>query len=105
MTSDRLGWLGRRAHRGLGRRWQLALPARRGLLIPRFQLAVLAVLSLGQALLRSVLPHVSPPPPVGFHAEHVLAAVIADRRRRDAERLARDDQRLARLLPPDQLGA
>ncbi|WP_082592356.1 MULTISPECIES: RDD family protein [unclassified Phycicoccus] len=57
---------------------------------------------LGQALLRSVLPHVSPPPPVGFHAEHVLAAVIADRRRRDAERLARDDQRLARLLPPDQ---
>jgi uncharacterized RDD family membrane protein YckC len=60
---------------------------------------------LGQALLRSVLPHVSPPPPVGFHAEHVLAAVIADRRRRDAERLARDDQRLARLLPPDQLGA
>lgn len=56
---------------------------------------------LGQALLRSVLPYVSPPPPAGFHAEHVLAAVIADRRRRDAERLARDDQRLARLLPPD----
>lgn len=56
---------------------------------------------LGQALLRSVLPYVSPPPPAGFHAEHVLAAVIADRRRRDAERLTRDDQRLARLLPPD----
>lgn len=56
---------------------------------------------LGQALLRSVLPHVSPPPPAGFHAEYVLAAVIADRRRRDAERLAREDQRLARLLPPD----
>lgn len=56
---------------------------------------------LGQALLRSVIPYVSPPPPAGFHAEHVLAAVIADRRRRDAERLARDDQRLARLLPPD----
>lgn len=58
---------------------------------------------LGQSLLGSVLPHVSPPPPPGFHAEHVLAAVIADRRRRDAERLARDDQRLARLLPPDPL--
>lgn len=59
---------------------------------------------LGQALLRSVLPHVSPPPPPGFHAEYVLAAVIADRRRRDAERLAREDQRLARLLPPDPVG-
>jgi uncharacterized RDD family membrane protein YckC len=58
---------------------------------------------LGQALLRSVLPHVSPPPPVGFHAEYVLAAVIADRRRRDGERLAREDQRLARILPPDPL--
>lgn len=60
---------------------------------------------LGQALLRSVLPHVSPPPPPGFHAELVLAAVIADRRRRDADRLAREDQRLARLLPPDPLDA
>jgi uncharacterized RDD family membrane protein YckC len=59
---------------------------------------------LGQTLLRSVLPHVSPPPPAGFHAEYVLAAVIADRRRRDAERLAREDQRLARILPPDQFG-
>ena len=57
--------------------------------------------ALGETLLRSVLPHVSPPPPAGFHAEYVLAAVIADRRRRDAERLAREDQRLARLLPPD----
>ena len=59
---------------------------------------------LGEALLRSVLPHVSPPPPVGFHAEYVLAADIADRRRRDGERLAREDHRLAGLLPPDPLG-
>lgn len=58
---------------------------------------------LGQNLLRSVLPHVSPPPPPGIHAEYVLAAVIADRRRRDAERLAREDHRRELLLPPDPL--
>lgn len=58
---------------------------------------------LGQSLLRSVLPHVSPPPPAGVHAEYVLAAVIADRRRRDAERLAREDHRRAQLLPADPL--
>ena len=58
---------------------------------------------LGQSLLRSVLPHVSPPPPAGVHAEYVLAAVIADRRRRDAERLAREDHRRDQLLPRDPL--
>jgi uncharacterized RDD family membrane protein YckC len=58
---------------------------------------------LGQSLLRSVLPHVSPPPPAGVHAEYVLAAVIADRRRRDAERLAREDYRREQLLPADPL--
>ncbi len=59
---------------------------------------------LGQSLLRAVLPHVSPPPPAGVHAEYVLAAVIADRRRRDAERLAREDHRRRQLLPADPLG-
>jgi uncharacterized RDD family membrane protein YckC len=59
---------------------------------------------LGQSLLRSVLPHVSPPPPAGVHAEYVLAAVIADRRRRDADRLAREDHRRQQLLPADPLG-
>jgi uncharacterized RDD family membrane protein YckC len=58
---------------------------------------------LGQSLLASVLPHVSPPPPAGVHAEYILAAVIADRRRRDAERLAREDHRRAQLLPADPL--
>ncbi len=58
---------------------------------------------LGQSLLRSVLPHVSPPPPAGVHAEYILAAVIADRRRRDAERLAREDHRREQLLPADPL--
>jgi uncharacterized RDD family membrane protein YckC len=60
---------------------------------------------LGRELLRAVLPHVSPPPPPGVHPEYVLAAVVADRRRRDAERLARDDARRAQLLPHDPLGA
>jgi hypothetical protein len=59
--------------------------------------------SLGESLYRAVLPHVSPPPPPGIHPEYVLAAVIADRRRRDAERIARDEERRARLLPPDPL--
>jgi uncharacterized RDD family membrane protein YckC len=59
--------------------------------------------ALGDSLYRAVLPHVSPPPPPGIHPEHVLAAVVADRRRRDAERIARDDERRARLLPPDPL--
>jgi hypothetical protein len=58
---------------------------------------------LGQSLLRSVLPHVSPPPPPGIHAEYVLAAVIADRRRRDTERLAREDRRRELLFPADPL--
>lgn len=58
---------------------------------------------LGQELLRSVLPRVSPPPPAGVHAEYVLAAVIAERRRRDSERLARQDARRDQLLPPDPL--
>jgi hypothetical protein len=58
---------------------------------------------LGSELLAALLPHVSPPPPAGTHPEDVLAAVMAERRRRDAQRLARDQGRLAGLLPPDQL--
>ncbi len=60
---------------------------------------------LGGQLLAATLPHVSPPPPPGVHPEYVLAAVIADRRRRDVERLWRDEQRRRALLPPDPLGS
>jgi len=35
----------------------------------------------------------------------VLAAVVAERRRRDTERLAREDARRAALLPSDSLGS
>lgn len=54
--------------------------------------------ALGEQLLRSVLQHVSPPPPPGIHREVVLAAVLAERRQRDLRRLARDAQLRARLL-------
>ena len=60
---------------------------------------------LGNQLLATTLPHVSPPPPPGVHPEYVLAAVIADRRRRDVERLWRDEQRRRALMPPDPLGS
>lgn len=46
--------------------------------------------SMGRSLLDEMSLYVSPPPPYGNHPEYVLAAVIADRRRRDSERLGRD---------------
>ena len=57
--------------------------------------------TLGLELLHSTLPHVSPPPPSGYHPEVVLAAIGAERRRRDVERLWREDQLRARVLPRD----
>ena len=44
-----------------------------------------------------VLTHVAPAPPSGHHPQAVLAAVLAERRRRDAARLARDEALLQRL--------
>ncbi len=58
---------------------------------------------LGTDLLRAVLPHVSPAPPQGHHPEVVLAAVVAERRRRDLERLWREERLRARVLPADPL--
>lgn len=45
---------------------------------------------LAQRLAEQTLQHVAPAPPPGTHPELVIAAVIADRRRRDAERLRRE---------------
>jgi uncharacterized RDD family membrane protein YckC len=59
--------------------------------------------SIGADLQAEVLRHVAPPPPAGSHPEMVLAAVVADRRRRDSERLQRDAALRARLLPADSL--
>jgi uncharacterized RDD family membrane protein YckC len=46
--------------------------------------------AIGTDLADRVLGHVAPPPPPGQHPETVLAAVLAERRRRDADRLARE---------------
>jgi uncharacterized RDD family membrane protein YckC len=57
---------------------------------------------VGRQLYASVMTYVSPPPPPTHH-EWVLVAVLVDRRRRDAERLAREDARRARVVPVDRL--
>lgn len=59
--------------------------------------------TIGLDLLCATLPHVSPPPPGGFHPEAVLSAVVAERRRRDLDRLWRDERLRARVLPVDPL--
>jgi uncharacterized RDD family membrane protein YckC len=59
--------------------------------------------TLGAQLRDEVLTYVAPQPPVGLHPEVVLAAVIADRRRRDAIRLERDADLRRRLIPTDPL--
>ena len=46
--------------------------------------------TLGDQLTTQVLSHTAPAPPPGHHPESVLAAVLAERRRRDEVRLARD---------------
>ena len=58
---------------------------------------------LAAQLHHDVLRYVAPPPPVGTPTDLLLAAVIADRRRRDSERLRRDAQVRARLVRHDPL--
>jgi uncharacterized RDD family membrane protein YckC len=58
---------------------------------------------LGVQLHDEVVTYLAPQPPVGTHPELVLAAVIADRRRRDAIRLQRDAALRRRLVPADPL--
>ena len=59
--------------------------------------------TLGTQLHDEVIGYVAPPPPAGTHPELVLAAVIADRRRRDWIRLQRDAALRRRLIPADPL--
>jgi uncharacterized RDD family membrane protein YckC len=54
---------------------------------------------LGQQLLARVMPLVSPLPPPGHHAETVLAAVMAERYRRDLVRLGREQALRDAVLP------
>ncbi|MGG5259815.1 RDD family protein [Phycicoccus avicenniae] len=58
---------------------------------------------LGRELLGEVLRYVAPAPPAGFHQEYVLSAVIAERRRRDTERLGREDALRRRVVGADPL--
>ena len=59
--------------------------------------------TLGVQLFDEVVTYLAPQPPAGIHPELVLAAVIADRRRRDAIRLERDAALRRRLIPADPL--
>lgn len=54
----------------------------------------------GSELYGAVLARVAPSPPPGVHPEEVMATVLAERRRRDEERLARADALRDRVLPP-----
>lgn len=56
---------------------------------------------LGEDLARQVGRFVAPQPPPGHHPETFLAAVLADRRRRDGERLAREARLRARVVAED----
>jgi len=59
--------------------------------------------TLGVQLHDEVLAYLAPQPPAGIHPELVLAAVIADRRRRDTIRLQRDAALRHRLIPIDPI--
>jgi uncharacterized RDD family membrane protein YckC len=59
--------------------------------------------TLGQELLTEVLRYVAPAPPPGVHGEYVLAAVVAERRTRDLQRLAREQRLRDRVVAPDPL--
>ncbi|HEX2706258.1 MAG TPA: RDD family protein [Candidatus Lustribacter sp.] len=76
----------------------------RAFMVSTHQLAPGARAQVGQDLAARVLCYVAPPPPPGQHPEYVLAAVVADRRRRDLQRLARDAAIRASVVPPDPLG-
>ncbi|GAA6526109.1 RDD family protein [Intrasporangium sp. DVR] len=68
--------------------------------LPRAPLLVpTARQELGRQLLARVLPRVAPAPPPGHHPEAVLAAVMAERYRRDLERLQREQSLRERVLP------
>jgi uncharacterized RDD family membrane protein YckC len=59
--------------------------------------------AMGLDLSRALAPHVSPPAPVGTDPEAFLAAVLAERRRRDLQRLAREQQQRERLSAVDSV--
>ncbi len=69
------------------------------------QLQTGARAELGQRLTQAVQPYVAPAAPPGTHPEDFLAAVVAERRRRDQWRLAREQQTRDRLAQVDSVPA
>jgi uncharacterized RDD family membrane protein YckC len=59
--------------------------------------------TMGRDLAQALGPHVSPAPPVGTDPEAFLAAVLAERRRRDLQRLAREQDLRQRLSDVDSV--
>ena len=55
----------------------------------------------GSELYAALLGYVAPAPPPGAHPEQVMASVLAQRRRRDEERLERADALRSRVLPEE----
>lgn len=85
-----------------------ALPDGLALAIRQYLLRAPTLLPAARAatsaqLIARVRPFVSPPPPTDAPADAVLAAILAERRRRDADRLAREDAVRNRLIVPDPL--
>lgn len=58
---------------------------------------------MGRRLLSEMSLYVAPTPPPGNHPEYVLAAILAERRRRDSLRLARELALRQRLTASDRL--
>ncbi len=75
----------------------------RGFLMRAAGLTPQARAGLAASLTAQVMRHVAPPPPADAPAEAVLAAVLAETRRREIARSAVDQQVRSRLLPPDPL--
>lgn len=80
----------------------LALAIRQ-FLCRRTPLSAPAATLVGGQLLQQVLPLVSPAPPPGAPADHILAAVLAERSRRDGLRLKQAAALRERTLGPDPI--
>ena len=61
--------------------------------------------AMGRQLAQAVSAHVAPPPPASTHPQDFLSAVLAERRRRDLERLAREAHAKRRLAEVDSVDA
>ncbi|MEE3851949.1 RDD family protein [Gordonia sp. LSe1-13] len=64
----------------------------------RDRLSTQARILLAQRLVHDSAPFVAPAPPTGAPDEMVLAAIMAERRRRDSERIERDQRLRQRLV-------